>query len=216
MRNLGGLTPGGHHLRERVVGEKDLGMKDMTKAPGSDGKASVGLRSGNGHANHQGGGSVPLPTLADSAWRFTKGRPWPFTASESAPVAWWRKLPAHAFHEDERAQIDETLRHVDVLRGGAELRSALNGNAAAAIATALLMMPIESIDFQTDITMTALLRCALDDDAAAALVLAQIVGLTDIGHSFRREISVLWLGWGFQRSADPKKFGEAAPWCCRR
>jgi hypothetical protein len=86
---------------------------------------------------------------------------------------------------------------------------ALNGDAAAAIATALSMMPIGNIDFQTDITMTALLRCALNGDAAAALVLARIVGLTDLGHSLTRELSVSWLGWGFQHSADVKKFGEA-------
>ncbi|MBR0821476.1 hypothetical protein [Bradyrhizobium liaoningense] len=92
-------------------------------------------------------------------------------------MTWWRKLPAHAFRDSERAQIGETLRHVDVLRGGDELRAALNGDVAAAIATALSLMPIGNIDFQTDITMTSLLRCALNGEAAAALVLAQIVGL---------------------------------------
>ena len=33
--------------------------------------------------------------------------------------------------------------------------------------------------------------------------------LTDVGHSLTRELSVSWLGWGFQHSTDPKKFGEA-------
>lgn len=70
-------------------------------------------------------------------------------------------------------------------------------------------MPIESIDFCTDITMTALLRCALDGDASAAPVLAQIVGLTDVGHDLTRQLSVSWLGWGIRHATDTKKFGEA-------
>jgi hypothetical protein len=183
-------------------------MKDMTKAPGRDGKTTVGLRSDDSHIKRHGGGA-PLPSPADSAWRFTNARPWPFSPRDSTPLTWWRRLPSHAFRDQERAQIGETLRHVDVLRGGDELRAALNGDAAAAIAMALSMKPIETIDFQTDITMTTLLSCALNGDASAALVLAQIVGLTGVGHSLSRDISVSWLGWGFRHSTDPKKFGEA-------
>jgi hypothetical protein len=72
--------------------------------------------------------------------------------------------------------------------------SALNDDAAAAIAAALSKMPIETIDFQTVIVMTALLRCAFDDDAAAAPILAQIAGLIHFGHSLSGELSVSWLG----------------------
>jgi hypothetical protein len=181
-------------------------MKDMTKGPGRGGKTMVA--HGGDYVERHGGG-VPLPSLQDQAWRFTIARPWPFAPSDSTPLTWWRRLPAHAFRDLERAQISETLRHVDLLRGGDELRAALNGDDAAATAAAISMMPIENIDFHADITMTALLRCALNGDATAALVLAQIVGLTDVGHSLTRELSVSWLGWGFQHSTDPKKFGEA-------
>ncbi|UQR62335.1 hypothetical protein LRP30_37155 [Bradyrhizobium sp. C-145] len=184
-------------------------MKDMTKAPGRSGKTTVALCSGGERHTDLHGGEIPLPTLQDQAWRFTADRPWPFTPNDSTPVTWWRKLPAHAFRERERAQIGETLRHVDVLRGSDELRAALNGDVAAAIATALSLMPIENIDFHTDITMTSLLRCALNGEAAAALVLAQIVGLTDLGHSLTRELSVSWIGWGFRHSTEPTKFVEA-------
>jgi hypothetical protein len=72
--------------------------------------------------------------------------------------------------------------------------SALNDDAAAAIAAALSKMPIETIDFQTVIVMTALLHCAFDDDAAAAPILAQIAGLIHFGHSLSGELSVSWLG----------------------
>ena len=185
-------------------------MKDMTKAPGRGGKTTAGLCCGDErHTELLHGGEIPLPTLQDQAWRFTVARPWPFNPNDSTPVTWWRKLPAHAFRDQERAQIDETLRHVDVLRGGDELRAALNGYVAAAIATALSLMPVENIDFHTDITMTALLQYALNGNASAALVLAQIVGLSDVGHSLTRELSVSWIGWGFRHSAEPTKFAEA-------
>ncbi|WGD50265.1 hypothetical protein QA641_32350 [Bradyrhizobium sp. CB1650] len=169
-------------------------MKDMTKTPGRGGKTTVGICSGDECHAELHGGEIPLPTLQDQAWKFTTARPWPFNPNDSTPVTWWRKLPAHAFCEQERVQISETLRHVDVLHGGDELRAALNGDVAAAIATALALMPIENIDFHTDITMTSLLRCALNGEAAAALVLAQIVGLTNLGHALTRELSVSWIG----------------------
>jgi hypothetical protein len=184
-------------------------MKDATKAPGRGGKTTVELRKGDDRHTQRHGGEIPLPTLQDQTWNLTTPRPWPFAPSDSTPVTWWRRLPAQAFRDQERAQIGEMLRHVDVLRGGDELRAAMNGDAAAAIATALSMMPIENIDLHTDITMTSLLRCALNGDAAAALVLAQIVGLTDVDHSLTRELSVSWIAWGFRHSTDPKKFGEA-------
>lgn len=184
-------------------------MKDMNRAPGRDRKTARGLRSDGGKRASEHGAGMPLPSLEDQAWRFTAAPIWPFSAKDSTPLTWWRRLPAHVLRDRERAQISETLRYVDVLRSDAEFRAALNGDADAAIATALSMMPINSIDFHTDIAMTALLRCALAGQAAAALVLAQIVGLTDVGHALSRELSVSWLGWGFRYSTEPEKFGEA-------
>ncbi|MDH2399825.1 hypothetical protein QCM77_07680 [Bradyrhizobium sp. SSUT18] len=49
---------------------------------------------------------------------------------------------------------------------------------------------------------------ALNGDAAAALVLAQIVGLTDPVSRCRE--SSRFRGLGFQHSFDPKKFSEAS------
>lgn len=184
-------------------------MKDMNKAPGRDRKTARGLRrDGDNHASEHGAG-MPLSSLGDQAWRFGTAPTWPFSPNDSTPLTWWRSLPAHILRDQERAQISETLQHVDVLRSDAEFRAALNGDVDAAIATVLSMMPIENIDFHTDIAMTALLHCALAGQASAALVLAQIVGLTDVGHALSRELSVSWLGWGFRYSTEPEKFGEA-------
>ena len=185
-------------------------MKDMNKPPGRDRKTALGLRSDGGNRADGHGAAMPLPSPGDQAWRFTAAPTWPFSPNDSTPLTWWRRLPAHVLREEERAQISETLRHVEALRCDAEFRAALNGDADAAIATALSMMPITNIDFHTDIAMTALLSCALAGPASAALVLAQIVGLTDVGHPLTRELSVSWLGWGFRYSTEPEKFGEAA------
>ncbi|WP_106948362.1 hypothetical protein [Bradyrhizobium sp. MOS003] len=184
-------------------------MKEVNKVPERDGKAALGLRRDGDRADGHGVG-IPLPSLGDqAAWKFTVAPTWPFSPNDSTPLTWWRTMPAHVLRDQERAKISETLRYVDVLRSDDEFRAALNGDADAAIATALAMMPIKTIDYHTDIAMTALLRCALAGQASAALVLAQIVGLTDVGHALTRELSVSWLGWGFRYSTEPEKFGEA-------
>jgi hypothetical protein len=70
-------------------------------------------------------------------------------------------------------------------------------------------MPIEELTLKADIAMTALLLCALERNAAAALVLAQVLGLTDLGHSFATELAASWLIYGRRYAADPYKFYEA-------
>jgi hypothetical protein len=185
-------------------------MKDVNKMPGRNGKTALGLRRDGDNRTEGYGVGIPLPSLGDqAAWKFTVAPTWPFSPNDSTPLTWWRRLPAHVLRDEERAQISETLRHVEALCCDAEFRAALNGDADAAIATVLSMMPITNIDFHTDIAMTALLSCALAGQASAALVLAQIVGLTDVGHALTRELSVSWLGWGFRYSTEPEKFGEA-------
>jgi hypothetical protein len=61
-----------------------------------------------------------------------------------------------------------------------------------------------------DIAMTSLLRCALEHNASAALVLAQVLGLTELGHPFAMELAASWLAYGRHCSDDPLKFSEAA------
>jgi hypothetical protein len=66
------------------------------------------------------------------------------------------------------------INKIDVLRGGDDFAAALKGDPAAAIAATFSMMPIEEMTLKADVAMTALLRCALEGNAAAALVLAQV------------------------------------------
>lgn len=136
-------------------------------------------------------------------------RPWPFTRESSPPLAWWRTLPSDAFRDTERLLMQTTLEQIDVLNSGDDFRAALAGDPSAAIDVAFSLMPVEAMTLTADIAMTALLRCALDRNAAAAIVLAQILGLTDLGHSFATELAVSWLAHGRRCSDNPHKFGEA-------
>jgi hypothetical protein len=136
-------------------------------------------------------------------------RLWPLKADDTPPLAWWRTLPSDAFSDAERLLLPATLEQIDVLHGGADFAAALKGDPAAAIGVAFSLMPVEEMTLRADIAMTALLRCALERNAAAALVLAQVLGLTDLGHSHATELAASWLAYGRRCSDNPRKFGEA-------
>jgi hypothetical protein len=135
--------------------------------------------------------------------------PWPFKAESTSPLMWWRQLPPDALYHAERSLLVATLESISLLHGGDDVQAAMHGDAAAAIDAALELMPIEEITLRVDVTLTALLRIALAGDAAAALVMAQIVGLTDIGHEFTTELAVSWLNHGERHSDEPHKFNDA-------
>ena len=134
---------------------------------------------------------------------------WPFSRGDAPPLAWWRTLPPHAFDDAERLLLLATLEQIDVLHGGADFAAALKGDPAAAIGIAFSFMPVEGMTLKADIAMTALLQCALERNAAAALVLAQILGLTDLGHPFATELATSWLAYGRHFSENPSKFSKA-------
>ncbi|MBR0851686.1 hypothetical protein JQ543_28375 [Bradyrhizobium diazoefficiens] len=126
-----------------------------------------------------------------------------------SPLAWWRRLPPDSFHDAERSLLRATLGDVRVLRGGADLAAALRGDAAAAVGSALGLMPITEVTLPVDVTMSWLLYTALKQDATAALVMSQIVGLTDLGHGFAIELAGSWFKYGRRHSDDPRRFDLA-------
>jgi hypothetical protein len=145
----------------------------------------------------------PMTVTLGRAWS------WPFKAEGSSPLVWWRTLPSEAFGEAERLHLHTTLGQINVLHSDDEFAAALKGDPSAAIGIALTLMPIEEVTLKTDIAMTTLLRCVLEHDAAAALVLAQVVGLTDLGHSYAHEVAASWLSYGRNSSGNPRKFCDA-------
>jgi hypothetical protein len=149
------------------------------------------------------------PTSVNNPARPERPVGWPFKAETCSPLAWWRRMPPDAFGGAERLLLAETIGRISVLRGGDDLMTAISGDVAAAIRTALGLMPIEKITMRVDITMTALMCVALDGNAAPALVMAQVVGLTDVGHGLAGELAAAWLAFGERHSGEPAKFAEA-------
>jgi len=156
-----------------------------------------------------GGNDVAFTEQAEAGNPAHGPSPWPFKAEDTSPLTWWRRLPPDVFSHAERSLLVATLESISVLDGGDDVAAAMRGDAAAAINAALVLMPIEQITLQVDIKLTALLRIALDGDAAAALVMAQVIGLADIGHQLTTELAASWLAYGERHSKEPRKFGEA-------
>jgi hypothetical protein len=136
-------------------------------------------------------------------------RPWPFKAHDSSPLAWWRRLPSGVFGEPERLHLRATLEQINVLHAEHDLMAAVKGEAAAAIEVTFTLMPMTEFSLRTDIAMTALLRCALKSNASASLVLAQVLGLTDVGHPYATELATSWLSYGWLCSENPREFSKA-------
>jgi hypothetical protein len=134
---------------------------------------------------------------------------WPFKPQDFSPLAWWRTLPPDAFGDAERLLLQATLDQIEVLHGGDDFAAALEGDPAAVIGVVFSMMPIEEMPLRADIAMTALLQCALERNAAAALVLTQVLGLTDLDHPFATELATSWLAYGRRCSDNPRKFRKA-------
>jgi hypothetical protein len=184
-------------------------MNDVTKVP--ERKLRHETASG---ARKDSGDRAPCPEApASSAYNpasgFERACPWPFKMSDTSPLAWWRTLPSDVFRGTERLILLTTLEQIDVLHGGADFTAALEGDLSSAIGVAFSLMPIEEMTLKVDIAMTALLQCALEPNSTAALVLAQVLGLTDVGHPVAAELAASWFAYGRRYSTDPRKFSEA-------
>lgn len=157
-------------------------------------------------------GSIATNAPIDNpAWRIKRlpERPWPFKAADISPLHWWRTLPSDAFRDPEQLLLLATLKRIRVLRGDDLPAVALGGDPAAAIGVAFTLMPIEEFTLEVDIAMTALCSCALERNAAAALVLAQVIGLTHIDHGLAIELAASWYTHGLRHSSNPGKFRQA-------
>lgn len=142
-----------------------------------------------------------------------RSTPWPFHAADTSPLAWWRMLPADKFRDAEHLLLRATLNKVAVLHGKSWI-AALRGDAAASIAVALSLMPINIPTLEVDIAMTAVLASALDGDAATALMLSHVLGRAALDHPFATELAASWLAHNLRHSLDRRRFNtsEAALW----
>lgn len=134
---------------------------------------------------------------------------WPFCAEDGPPLAWWRMLPMHHFRDAEHLLVRNALKGIAVIHGGEEVAAALRGDSAAAVAAALSLVPIREVSLSVDVVMTALLRYALDNDAAAALVLSHVIGRVEFDHPFAAELATSWLAHHLRYARGPHRFAQA-------
>jgi hypothetical protein len=108
----------------------------------------------------------------------------------SETLSWWRCLPAEAFDETRRAQLDSW---VGSISSTIEVwRKAIDGDAAAAVNIALGMRAPTPVTPRIDLTMTVLLCCALKNPGAA-FVLSELVRRMPLADGHRDRIATSWL-----------------------
>jgi hypothetical protein len=134
---------------------------------------------------------------------------WPWSPEDFSPIEWWRCLPADCLGDAQHLQLRATLGKICVMKGR-EWLAAMHGDAAASIAIAVEMFPITEITLEVDLAMTVLMLGALDGNAAAALVLSQLLGRAPLDHPFAKELSVSWLVLNLRRALNASKLPDKA------
>ena len=141
----------------------------------------------------------------------SSNRAWPFTAGDAPPLAWWRMLPSDLFRDAEHLLVRTTLDRLTIMKENRKWSAALRGDAAAAVGIAIKAMPIKETTLKVDIAKMAALRCALDGNTTAALVLAHVLGHAELGHPFGTELSASWHTHHLLRQRDVASPHEGGP-----
>jgi len=141
----------------------------------------------------------PTGNLAKAAPRAQS--PWPFNLGDVTPLEWWRTMPADHLGDAQRLHLRTTMEKIWVMKDHQWL-SALQGDAAASIAIGA--MPIDQVNLEIDLAMSALALCALERSAGAALVLAHILRRTALDHPFGKDLSASWLALNLSRALTAK------------
>jgi hypothetical protein len=134
---------------------------------------------------------------------------WPINLDDVTPLEWWRTMPANHLGETPQLVLRGTLSKISLMQGRQWL-AAIRGDAAASIAAAIEAMPIDQISLEVDLMMTALMVCALDGNAGAALVLAHILHRVPLEHPFAQELSLSWLALNLRRGRQNRNRSVAA------
>lgn len=135
-----------------------------------------------------------------------------FFDSAIYPLSLWRTLRAAQFEAADLTAIRVLLAKLALL-GRSKWRDAVAGDAPAAIAVALSFLPIDNVTRQVDVAMTALVRCAIEGDLAAAIVIANILRNLPGSTPLHRQIATSWFVSNLaMASARTRKFrSESLP-----
>jgi hypothetical protein len=118
-----------------------------------------------------------------------------------SPLSLWRMLPADLLGAADLLELCSALDEIATMPEGSGLEPALDGDPDAAIAFVLSAMPIRKIDLQVEIAMTAVLRCALDGDLRAALVLAHVIDRADLDPRHTADLCASWFEYYLRNSS---------------
>jgi hypothetical protein len=200
-----------HSLRQRDETAVSTSGMDVCRLPASVGTCD--LRSGNASRDRP----PPVYTAGTNDGRPADAkasiRPWPFTAQDAPPLAWWRILPADHFRDAEHLLVRATLDRLVVMNGNRKWRDALSGDAAAAVGIVIALMPIEQTTLEVDIAMTAVLLCALKHNAAAELVLTVVLDRTALDHPFAAQLAESWRARKWRHLSDRQRLPQAEAGC---
>jgi len=125
------------------------------------------------------------------------------TENNERALEYWRTRPAFDFGATELEELETCVR--SILSTDKDWRAAVRGDPAAAIRLALSQKPPELITLKTDLTMTVLLRRALDN-AAAALVLSLKLRSMPLDRFHRSRLATSWLVRNLYLSRDRAAF----------
>lgn len=129
---------------------------------------------------------------------------------EISPLRWWRSAPADAFRAAEYLEVRSALAEVATLIEGAEVEPALRGDANAAIALVLSLMPITRLGgIKTDIAMTAVLSLALAGELRCALVLAHVLDRAEPDPRRADQLCASWFEFYQRHSTSRDGFAPA-------
>jgi hypothetical protein len=103
----------------------------------------------------------------------------------------WRTVPADGFGRAHRDAVAECLQRTSSTVG--VWRAAIRGDAPSAISLLLQSGPPARITARTDLMMTALLSCALNGSAGAALVLSHALRQMPLDHAVKHRLATSWL-----------------------
>jgi hypothetical protein len=103
----------------------------------------------------------------------------------------WRTVPADGFGPAQRAAVVECVQRTSSTIG--IWRAAIRGDAPSAIRLFLKSRSPSQITARTDLMMTALLNCALNGSAGAALVLSHALRRMPLDRVLKRRLATSWL-----------------------
>lgn len=124
-------------------------------------------------------------------------------ATGTSPTRWWRSIAAPNFHLMALGAMQAAIEKVEML-GEPRWRGAVAGDAAAAIGMALEMHRRDAFRQKFDLIMTALVICACSGDAAACLVLSNVIRRLPGAGPREARLATSWLMRAFRPLADRK------------